>query len=100
MMLGTIPLLSNLGWTLSVIAAVQQHKGRVDESDTFLMIASLVATYVFALVISGASALWSVILAKQNADLHSRATPIIRALICAILFAPLLWYLGMPFLLR
>jgi hypothetical protein len=100
MMLGAIPLLSNLGWTLSLIAAAQQPKRGMDESDTFLMIASLVATYAFALVVSGASALWSVILAKRNADLHSSATPIIRALICAILFAPLLWYLGMPFLLR
>lgn len=94
MLVGIVPLLLGISWIFAVIAYAQQHKGQMGGSDAFLMIGVLFVTYAFALIVSGASALWSAALAKRNAGIRTRVSTIIRRFVCLVLLIPFLWYLG------
>lgn len=94
MLVGIVPLILGIGWILAVISYAQQHRGEMGGSDAFLIIAVLIATYAFALVVSGPSALWSVFIVRRNAGLRTKSATIIKAAVCVVLIAPLLWYIG------
>lgn len=94
MVLGVVPLLLGIAWIVSAIVYIRQHPGQGAGSDAFLMIFLLVVTYAFALVVSGASALWSALVARRAAGLRDRTAAITRTVVGMILAGPLLWYLG------
>jgi len=94
MVIGIVPLLLGIGWIFSVIAYAKEHKGQMGGSDAFLMIGVLFVTYGLALLVSGSSALWSAIVARQNPGVSAPTSMAIRRCIYIVLIAPLLWYLG------
>ena len=95
MLTGIAPLLLGIGWICWVIAYARQHKGQMGGSDAFLMMAVLFLTYAFALIIGGASALWSTFLTKRNVGLRSRVATTIRWSVCIVLLVPVVWYVGL-----
>jgi hypothetical protein len=97
MLAGLVPLLLGIGWIVSIIAYARQHRGEMGGSDAFLMIGILFVTYAFALIVSGGSALWSVIIAKRHPGVQGRTGAVIKALVCVALALPVLWYLRMTF---
>lgn len=97
MLAGIVPLALGLAWIGSVIAYAQQHKGQMGASDAFLMMGVLFVTYVFAVVVSGASALWSAVLAKRHGGIRARSARVIRWCVAVVLLAPLLWFAGVAF---
>ena len=92
MIVGIVPLLLGISWIAAVIAYARQHKGQMGGSDAFLMIGVLFVTYAFALLVSGAAALWSGMVARRHAGMRARASTVIRSGVCIVLLAPLLWY--------
>ena len=90
MALGVIPLLLGIIWLLIAIAYAQTHKGQMGGSDGFLMMAVLFVTYAIAVVVSGASALFSLVVAKRNTNATTRISTIIRTVTFTVLLAPFL----------
>jgi hypothetical protein len=97
MLAGMAPFLLGLGWIRAVLVYAQHHKGQMGGSDAFLMMGVLLLTYILTLIVSGASALWSAILARRNAAIQARAARAIRWVVCIVLIAPVFWYLGVAF---
>jgi hypothetical protein len=94
MIVGIVPLILGISWILFAISYAQHHKGEMGGSDAFLMIAVLVVTYAFAAVVAGASALWSMSIARRNSGLRVKSASVMRAIVGIMLGLPLLWYAG------
>lgn len=97
MLLGIMPLLLVFIWIILVISYAQQHKGVMGGSDAFLMIGALFVTYVFAALVAGSSALWSVSIVKRNAGVRMQSATIMKTMVAIALVAPLVWYAGISF---
>lgn len=97
MLIGILPLALGVAWVAAVIASAHRFKGQMGGSDAFLMIAVLLMSYLFALLVAGAGALWSISITKRDAGLRSTPAVILRAVVALALGAPLLWYVGIQF---
>lgn len=97
MLVGISPLILGIGWILTVLSYAQRHRGEMGGSDAFLMIAVLIVTYAFAVVVGGASALWSAFIVKRTAGVRTKPGLMLRIVVGVILFAPLLGYLWLTF---
>jgi hypothetical protein len=97
MLVGVIPLALGLAWIISVLSWARQHQGQAGGSDAFLMMGVLLVTYLFAFVVSGGSALWSVMLVKRNGGIRARTARVLRWFTGVVLLVPFLWYLGVTF---
>jgi hypothetical protein len=99
MIAGIMPLVLGIAWVVAVIAHAQSHKGQAGGSDAFLMIAVLIVTYAWALLVGGAGAVWSALVARRHPACASRAAKLIRMLVLAALLAPLALYFALNFAL-
>lgn len=97
MLAGILPLILGVSWICAVMSYAQQHKGEMGGSDAFLMIGVLAVTYAFALLVGGAGALWSTLIARRHAGLRTKPATIIRTTVAVFLLAPLLWYFAITF---
>ena len=56
--------------------------------DMFLMIGQVIFAYLFALIISGSSGVWSAAIAKRHPGIQVNASRIIRIVVCIVLIVP------------
>jgi hypothetical protein len=88
MVLGLLPLLIGSYWMFSTLASTDYHQ-QSQVGGAFLVIGKVIFAYVFALIISGASAVWSAVVEKHNAETKVRAARVIRTLVLVMLVVPL-----------
>jgi len=86
MLAGILPLLFGIYWMISRTPYDMQRPTQV--GDMFLMIGKLVFAYIFALIISGASGLWSAAIAKRHPGTQANTSKIIRIVVCIVLIVP------------
>jgi phosphoglycerol transferase MdoB-like AlkP superfamily enzyme len=88
MVLGLVPLLIGSYWMFSTLATTDYHQ-QSQVGGAFLVIGKVIFAYVLALIISGASAVWSAVVEKHNAGIRVRAAGMIRTLVLIMLVVPL-----------
>jgi uncharacterized membrane protein len=88
MVLGLVPLLIGSYWMFSTLVTTNYHQ-QSQIGGAFLVIGKVIFAYVFALIISGASAVWSAVVEKHNAEIRVRAAGMIRTLVLIMLVVPL-----------
>lgn len=86
MLAGTVPLLFGIYTLFSIFPIDVQHKSEV--ADLFMVFGKLVFAYVFALMISGSSGVWSIAVAKRNPATEVDASRNIRLFVGMILVVP------------
>lgn len=87
MLAGILPLLFGIYWMISSGPYDMQRPTQV--GDMFLMIGKLMFAYLFALIISGSSGLWSAAIAKRHPGTQVNASKIIRIVVCIVLIVPM-----------
>ena len=97
MLLGIIPVILVVIWIIFAMFYGRQLKVAMGGSDAFLMIGALSVTYVFAVLIAGSSALWSMSIVKRNAGLHMQSATIMKTMVAIVLVTPLVWYAGISY---
>jgi hypothetical protein len=88
MVLGLLPLLIGGYWLFSTLATADYHQ-QSQVGGAFLVIGKVIFAYVFALITSGTSAVWSAVVEKHNAETQVRAARVIRTLVLVMLVVPL-----------
>jgi hypothetical protein len=88
MVLGLLPLLIGSYWMFSTLAGTDYHQ-QSQIGGAFLVIGKVIFAYVFALIISGTSAVWSAVVEKHNAETQVYAARVIRTLVLIMLVVPL-----------
>jgi hypothetical protein len=87
MLVGTVPLLIGIYGMFSSFPYDLQRQSQV--GNLFLMIGKLFFAYVFAVIVSGSSGVWSAGLAKRNPGTSVQASRIIKVFVCIVLIVPL-----------
>jgi hypothetical protein len=86
--LGLVPLLIGSCWMFSTLAGIDYQK-QSQIGLAFLAIGKVVFAYVFALIVSGSSAVWSVAVEKGNAGPGVGSSRTMRILVAMVLVVPL-----------
>lgn len=88
MVFGLVPLIIGSYWMFSTLATTDYHQQN-QIGGAFLVIGKVIFAYVFALIISGTSAVWSAIVEKHHTELPMRAAGMIRSIVLVMLVLPL-----------
>jgi hypothetical protein len=86
--LGLVPLLIGSYWMFSTLAGIDYQK-QSQIGLAFLALGKVVFAYVFALIVSGSSAVWSVAVEKSNAGPGVHSSRRMRILVAIMLVVPL-----------
>lgn len=88
MVLGMVPLLIGCYSMFSTFSATDYQK-QSQVGLALLAIGKVIFAYVFALIISGTSAVWSALVEKHHAATAVRTAGIVRTLVLVMLVVPL-----------
>jgi hypothetical protein len=100
MVIGTLPLVLDLGWTAAVLFDPPRGDSGFFSLDPIAMVGVLMMTYAFAAIVGGFSALQSLALTRHYVELRSITVAILRVIVALALAAPPLCILGMQYKVR
>lgn len=86
--LGLVPLLIGSYWMFSTLAGIDYQK-QSQIGLAFLAIGKVIFAYVFALIVSGSSAVWSAAVEKRHAGPGVHCSRTMRILVAIMLVVPL-----------
>jgi hypothetical protein len=85
---GLVPLLIGSYWMFSTLAGIDYQK-QSQIGLAFLAIGKVIFAYLFALIVSGSSAVWSAAIEKRDAGPGVRSSRTMRLLVAIALVVPL-----------
>jgi hypothetical protein len=87
MLLGIVPLLASIYWLFSAASSFDYQK-QSQLGDLLLVVGKMGFAYLFALIVSATSAVWSSRVEKRNTGPGVRTSKAIRMLVATVLILP------------
>lgn len=97
MLAGLAPLAVGVAWVGGVMSWARSHPGQMG-GEVFILMAVLLITYLFALVVSGGALAWATSIRRRHADAGTPWTTLVMGGTGIVLVLPLLFYVGVVLL--